>query len=202
MQEATIWKRHAYFRAGLMTALQVTLSVSFCVPHPVAVSAFMICSSLCACTEMLWMCVLYVSFGSRIRPRTFGCVAMGYVSVIWLRWCWGRVGGRFGPGSRRVGLCYVCVCCGSGCSVLIAGLCICMYCARRIPAHLRCTQCSIMLHHIDICFLTCICLWQISQIQTCLRMIVGPELVWTSAAFMRSIVSHPVDPHARLAQKR
>ena len=23
------------------------------------------------------MCVLYVSFGSRIRPRTFGCVAMG-----------------------------------------------------------------------------------------------------------------------------
>ena len=33
------------------------------------------------CTEMLWMCVLYVSFGSkvrpRLRPRTFGCVAMG-----------------------------------------------------------------------------------------------------------------------------
>ena len=23
------------------------------------------------------MCVLYVSFGSKIRPRTFGCVAMG-----------------------------------------------------------------------------------------------------------------------------
>ena len=22
------------------------------------------------------MCVLYVSFGSRVRPRTFGCVAM------------------------------------------------------------------------------------------------------------------------------
>ena len=32
---------------------------------------------LCACTEMLWMCVLYVSFGSKVRPRTFGCVAMG-----------------------------------------------------------------------------------------------------------------------------
>ena len=29
------------------------------------------------CTEMLWMCVLYVSFGSKVRPRTFGCVAMG-----------------------------------------------------------------------------------------------------------------------------
>ena len=26
-----------------------------------------------------------------------------------------------------------------------------VYCARRIPAHLRCTQCSIMLHLIDIC---------------------------------------------------
>ena len=53
------------------------MSVSFCLPHPVAVSAFMICRGLCACTEMLWMCVLYVSFGSKIRPRTFGCVAMG-----------------------------------------------------------------------------------------------------------------------------
>ena len=53
------------------------MSVSFCLPHPVAVSAFMICRGLCACTEMLWMCVLYVSFGSNVRPRTFGCIAMG-----------------------------------------------------------------------------------------------------------------------------
>ena len=37
----------------------------------------MICRGFCACTEMLWMCVLYVSFGSKVRPRTFGCVAMG-----------------------------------------------------------------------------------------------------------------------------
>ena len=37
----------------------------------------MICRGLCACTEMLWMCVLYVSFGSKVRPRTVGCVAMG-----------------------------------------------------------------------------------------------------------------------------
>ena len=29
------------------------------------------------CTEMLWMCVLYVSFESKVRSRTFGCVAMG-----------------------------------------------------------------------------------------------------------------------------
>ena len=57
------------------------MSVSFCLPHPVAVSAFMICSGLCACTEMLWMCVLYVSFGSKVRPRTFGCVSMGSAFV-------------------------------------------------------------------------------------------------------------------------
>ena len=53
------------------------MSVSFCLPHPVAVGDFLICRGLCACTEMLWMCVLYVSFGSKVRPRTFGCVAMG-----------------------------------------------------------------------------------------------------------------------------
>ena len=53
------------------------MTVSFCLPLPVAVSAFMICRGLCAYTEMLWMCVLYVSFGSKVRPRTFGCVAMG-----------------------------------------------------------------------------------------------------------------------------
>ena len=67
----------AYSRAGLITALLVAMSVSFCLPHPIAVSAFMICRGLCACSEMLWMGVLYVSFGSTVRPRTFGCVAMG-----------------------------------------------------------------------------------------------------------------------------
>ena len=48
-----------------------------CLSYPVAVSAFIICSGLCAYTEMLWMCVLYLSFGSKVRPRIFGCVAMG-----------------------------------------------------------------------------------------------------------------------------
>ena len=57
------------------------MSVS-CLPHPVAVSAFMICRGLCACARMLWMCVLYVSFGSKARPRTSGYVAMGSAS-----WC-------------------------------------------------------------------------------------------------------------------
>ena len=68
------------------------MSVSFCLPHPVAVSAFMICIGLCACTEMLWMCVLYVRCGYKVRPRTFGCVAMGsallFIARIFCRvWC-------------------------------------------------------------------------------------------------------------------
>ena len=53
------------------------MSASFCLPHPVAVSALMICRGLCVCTEMLWMCVLYVSFGSKVRHIILGCVAMG-----------------------------------------------------------------------------------------------------------------------------
>ena len=44
----------------------------------------MICRGLCACTEMLWMCVLYVSFGYKVRPRTFGCVAMGSAFLLLL----------------------------------------------------------------------------------------------------------------------
>ena len=43
----------AYSRAGLMTALYVAMTVTFCLPYHVAVSAFIICSGLCACTEML-----------------------------------------------------------------------------------------------------------------------------------------------------
>ena len=76
-----------------------------------------------------------------------------------------------------------------------------VYCAWRIPAHLRCTQCSILLHLMDICFLTCICLWQISQIQTFLFKVVGPGLVSTSPAFVSSNASHPAGSHGRHAQK-
>ena len=31
------------------------------------------------------MCVLYVSVGSKVRPRPFGCVAMGIVMLLILR---------------------------------------------------------------------------------------------------------------------
>ena len=36
----------AYSRAGLMTALLEVMSFSFCLPHPVVVSAFIICRGL------------------------------------------------------------------------------------------------------------------------------------------------------------
>ena len=95
----------------------------------------------------------------------------------------------------------------SVCGVSLDSLCrwqvqVSVYCAWRIPAHLRCTQCSILLHLMDIYFLTCICLWQISQIQTCLFKVVRPGLVSTSHAFVSSSASHPVGSHGWLAQKR
>ena len=34
------------------------------------------------------MCVLFVSFGSKVRPRTFGCVAMGSSSSGCLTGSW------------------------------------------------------------------------------------------------------------------
>ena len=71
----------AYSRAGLITSLYVAMSV--CLLHPVAVSAFMICIGLCACTEMLWVCVLYVSFGSKVTPRTIGGRYHGLCIVVY-----------------------------------------------------------------------------------------------------------------------
>ena len=64
-----------------------------------------------------------------------------------------------------------------------------VYCARRIAAHLGCTQCSMLFHLIDSCFLPCICLLKISQIQNCLCVFVGPGFVSISPAFMRSKAS-------------
>ena len=84
---------------------------------------------------------------------------------------------------------------------------LCVDCRSRymyivLGGYLRCTQCSILLNLMDICFLTCICLWQISQIQTSLCDVVGPGFVSTTPAFIWSSASHPVGPHCRLAQKR
>ena len=98
------------------------------------------------------------------------------------------MGRWLGTGSGGVGWCYVCVSMFFLCRWQVH---VSVYCARWIPAHLRCTQCSILLHLIDICFLMCICLWQISLIQTRLPVVVRPGFVSTSSAFMRSSASHP-----------
>ena len=51
------------------------------------------------------------------------------VTVFGLRWCGyccREVGGYLGPGTGRVGWCYICVCCGSGLFVKMVcpGVCV------------------------------------------------------------------------------
>ena len=43
------------------------MSVVFCLPHPVALSVFIICRGVG--TRILWMCVLIVRFGPRYDPE-------------------------------------------------------------------------------------------------------------------------------------
>ena len=114
--------------------------------------------------------------------------------MFWLRWCRWGVGRGLGPGSGAVGWCYVCVSLDSLCRWQAQ---VSVYCAWQIPAHLRCTQCSIMFHLMDISFLTCIYFWHISQIQTCLFNVVGPGLVSTSPVFASSSASHTAGPHVQ-----
>ena len=93
--------------------------------------------------------------------------------------CFG-CGGVGGLDQGREGWCCVCVSLDSLCRWQVQ---VSVYCAWRIPAHLRYTQCSILLHLMDICFLTCMGLWQISQIQTRLLNVVRSGLASTSPAF-------------------
>ena len=49
--------------------------------------------------------------------------------------------------------------------------------------------------------LPCICLWYISQIQTCFWVVVGPGFVSTPPACTRRSINHPTGPHGRLTIK-
>ena len=91
----------------------------------------------------------------------------------------GGVGGEGGEWMRGLGLDFtdpvvtggvldmvLCFGCGGVCgiggelvgdSLRIWQVKVSVHCAWRIPAHLRCTQFSILLHVMDICCLTCIC---------------------------------------------
>ena len=67
-----------YSRAGFMPDLWVDMSVSFCLPHPVAV----ILSFVVDCVLVLRRdeCVRAVcEFWVVVRPTPFGCVSMGIV---------------------------------------------------------------------------------------------------------------------------
>ena len=52
-----------------------------------------------------------------------------------------------------------------------------VYCASRISAHLRCTQCWVLLHLINVCFIVC------HRHHKSRCVLVGPGLISTSAAF-------------------
>ena len=65
----------------------------------------------------------------------------------------------------------------------------------RILGVLSVQSCSNL---IDICFLACICLW---QIQTFFGVAVEPGLVSTSHTIMRRSASHPAGPLGRIAPK-
>ena len=56
------------------------------------------------------------------------CVWIGWGGRCWGEWVTGLDLGFFGPGSGRVGWCYVCMCCESGLFVLMAGPGICILC--------------------------------------------------------------------------
>ena len=122
-------------------------------------------------------------------------------------WClvWGGVGGVGGECRRGLELAKgkcgeVYVAWGSLDSLCRWHIHVSVYWSTRICAHLRCTQCSEWLHLSDVCFLV-ISLWQISQIQTCVRVCFGPGFVSTSPAFDSSCTSQPAGPLGRPAQK-
>ena len=59
----------AYSKSGLVIALYVVTSVSFCFPHLVEVSDLIILSVLFALVWVFLMCSAKVSCGSKVRPR-------------------------------------------------------------------------------------------------------------------------------------
>ena len=70
-----------YSSMGLVMALYGAMIVSFCSPHVVDVSALSICIVLRAFVVVIYMCLLYVSLGSRVSPSIFGVMFMGSVML-------------------------------------------------------------------------------------------------------------------------
>ena len=70
----------AYSSMGLVMALYVSRIVSFCFHHVVEVSALSICIVLSALV-VIYMCLSYVSLGSRISPSIFELMFTGSVML-------------------------------------------------------------------------------------------------------------------------
>ena len=70
-----------YSSMGLVMALYDAVIVSLCLPHVVDVSALSICIVLRALVVVIYMCLLYVSLGSRVSPSILGLMFMGSVML-------------------------------------------------------------------------------------------------------------------------
>ena len=68
----TIWNRHTPESHDYLIGSHECLLLF----TPSCCGPFTICSGLWDCSDVLRMCVLYVIFGSKVRQRTFRCVAM------------------------------------------------------------------------------------------------------------------------------
>ena len=99
---------------------------------------------------------------------------------MWL--CRLRVARGFGTVSGREGWCYVCVSCEW--IMYVDGRSRYLYIV--LGGYMRILGAPIVQ---SCCTIPYIYLWHISQIQTCLCVVVGPEFVSTSPAFMRSSAS-------------
>ena len=69
-----------YSSICLVMALYV-VSIYFCFPHVVGVSALSICIVLRALVIVISMCLLYVSLGSIVSPRCSLCVSVCMLTV-------------------------------------------------------------------------------------------------------------------------
>ena len=68
-----------YASMGLVMDLYVVSIVSFCVLHAVDVRALSICIVLRAFVVVFYLCLLYVSLGSRVSPNIVGLIFRGSV---------------------------------------------------------------------------------------------------------------------------
>ena len=73
-----------YSSMGLVMALYVAMIVSFFSSHVVDVSAFSICIVLRAFVVVIYMCLLYVSLGSRVSASMFWVHVHGECDVVHL----------------------------------------------------------------------------------------------------------------------